>query len=236
MPASRRYHISRATGRPVRCRANKRVCPFAADGQHYDTRQQALDSALRQLADAHRERAAATPLPLGDFPAPLRVSSDSVMAPKGLYLLCDPELSIGQDPESYQTFIDAIHERPRREHVSAFYLGNHPVVALRALSVDTPAVDDMGREYPLQSGYLTLVPLTLLPRLGVDRGSVKELGTLVSFGSTTEVSYDSGVLSLGPHLDVNTDTAPEGEAILLSDEELLAGPGDSYLEATFVAD
>lgn len=215
-----RYHISPRTGNPVTCKAKIR-CPFGdMVADHYSSQEEARRAYEEKMVKARTPSFKPGKLEVSALPATMRLDERTLLVPKGMYVLGDPSQTAGSvDPVTWQKWETLAHqeESGRRPHAVGALLNGYPVVALRTKFEGKGVYfDNSGRDYPVESESVGLIPLTLLKRMGLDDNTINSTGAIVTFNEPTRLHYDDGILSFGHHLHVYTDEP------LMEDEDVKA--------------
>lgn len=237
-----RYHVSPRTGNAVVCKAKVR-CPFGdLQRDHYSSREEALA--------AYEERMKKSLLPSFDrgemvveaLPPSLRVDDDTVVLPRGMYVLGDPSFILGEDAKAWGDWIEVVSQEE-----GGFYRGavgalvnNYPVVSLPVQAGPGAYADSFNRKFDVPSQQFAALPLPLVKKMGLQVDDLLDYAVVVSFEKPTKLQGDpqGGILAFGDHLlvnggeqvDVQPDPSlylPEAEEEDYYAEEATASPADS---------
>lgn len=208
-----KYHINPRTGKAVVCKAKIR-CPFGdLEKDHYETR----DAARR----AYEERMESLVFPSYDsgkievssLPKAMRISSREVLLSKGVYVIGDPALTIGEDERSYFNWSkQADRDKQQGDKFVGASMNGYPVIALDVAGGVGNYSDSLGRTFESVSGTLGVIPLSLLSKMGVEDEVIFSNSSIVSFDEPTIVSNEDNYLSFGKNFQLFVDEPdPEDE-------------------------
>lgn len=221
----KQYHISPRSGRVSECSARVRSCPFG-DSPHYGTRQEA--QAHLEAEHAKHTFSSFRPgnISVSGLPYTMRVNANMVRVKKGVYFIGDPQLALGNDQTTldlWKSTAESESAAARGNAVGACY-NDFPVVALRTGAGEGNFVDSDGRVYPVESGYVAVVPMSLIRRMGVSSTDLEGNGTIVTFDKVTSIeSREGGELSFGRKLKLYTEEDAYSDEINM--DELFAAYG-----------
>lgn len=199
------FHISPRSRNIGECDAAPGGCPFGPI-KHYPSQAAALKQFEKDNEPYLFPSFRPSEILVSPLPKTMRVGPDTLRVRKGVYVVGDPFFAVGQDQTTWELWKREIAmDRSAGEAVGACY-NNFAVVGLRSDMGAGTYVDMHGREYPVESGYVGLTPMSLLRRMGISDDDITDSGSIVTFpGVTTLQKHPGGVVSFGDHLDVYTD-------------------------------
>lgn len=201
------YHISPRTKNVAECDADINPCPFGKI-PHFATKEEA-DAEYNRL-NAHLLFPSFKPgsIAVGPLPAEMRVDGNTIRVPKGVYVVGDPFFAVGTlDSTTFEQWgREARSDRNADDAMGAMY-NDLPVIGLRTEFGKYGTFGDQhGNEYPVESGSIGLVPMSLLRRMGIPHNDIQDHGIIVTFDKVTTLTrHPNGTLSIGDHLDIYTD-------------------------------
>lgn len=207
-----RFHISPHTGEPMLCRASRK-CPFGdLEKDHFPDKETARIAYEDRMSHKTLTSYAPGQIRVEALPRGMKQSPNTVVIPKGVYIIGDPYYTAGSDQKAWRQWESEVARTPQDNAVGATYNG-FPVVALKTPG-DGYYYDSMGRGYNSRSGYIGLIPVSLGKNLGMDHMEMSDDGYLVNFNETTKVEWEKGTLYFGDRLFMRAEPDQEEDAEL----------------------
>lgn len=199
MATVNRYHISLRKGEPMECNAKPGGCPFADEANHYDSREDAMSAfESKQSKQMSTRKEAATRPVIEPLPRFSRVDAHTVIVPADLYVLGDPQLIFGDDNDTaWEKWLATAKSEKEADGALGAQLNGQYAVALKVYDDSDFQYDSAGREFHCESGFIGLVPVSALKKMGLNSDNFSRFGTLVSIDEPIPVYREDGVLSLG---------------------------------------
>lgn len=202
-----RYHINRRTGTPGVCKAQIK-CPFGdLISEHYDSREEA------QLAYEKKNIQQIFPsfdkgkIQASELPAGMRIDDDTIVVPKGMYVIGDPAYTMGEDNDAWNSWMEQISSEPgsfSRGAVGASMNG-YPVVSLTVKLGPGVYGDSFGRQFEVGSGTFGVTPLPLLKKMGLTDEEIVANSQLANFDEPTVLKSNGEILKFGEYFNLYTD-------------------------------
>lgn len=199
-----RFHISPQTGEPVKCDA-KISCPFDKLGPHYDTREEAREYWEMMMYERMFPSYDQGKINVKPLDSNMRVDDDTVVIPKGVYVVGDPSFTMGLDPKAWEDWVNQVAQEDGGFSRGAVggTLNNYPVVALTMPLGPGTYSDNFNRPFDVNSGVCAAIPMSLLRKMGIDEETIMETSTIVTFDEAATLRSKDGRLHFGERLSLN---------------------------------
>lgn len=215
-----RYHISPQTGEPVVCKA-KFQCPFGdMQADHYDTRDEAREYWEMKMYEQMFPSYDNGKINVKPLPENMRVDEDTIVIPKGVYVVGDPAFTAGLDNDAWQDWVTQITNEDGgfdRGAVGAMF-NNYPVIGLSVKLGPGTYEDSFQRQFDVNSGVFAAIPMSLLRKMGIDEETIMETSSIVSFDEATTLHSDGVVLKFGKNFSLFADEALDEFADILDED------------------